>query len=281
MKKQIILLIGLTFMVYSTIYSQKYLVPLQKQDTLEVSDIKTTHLIFDQKIKYLDVGSPYFVADTTQQMVKLKHIGQELVDVRSQVSNLTVITEDGGYYSIVLGFNRFLNNLTYRVKRTAEFADAVKTKAQKEKEESAIFESICKQLDRHSNNKIRIKNGRSGDIRIRVTGIFYIKEKIGLRLELQNESTIDFDIDHILFRTKLRKRLSKDYLYQERVIQPINICTEDFEIIGNGRKNITLLFDKFMLNEKEKLSVDIFETNGGRSATLYIPRDQLLKPKVI
>lgn len=281
MKKQITLILGLLLITYHTAHSQKHLVPLQKQDTLEVSDIKTTHLIFDQKIKYLDVGSPYFVADTTQQMVKLKHIGEELVDVRSQVSNLTVITEDGGYYSIVLAFKRFLDNLTYKVKRTAEFADAVKSTAQKKKEELAILASLCKQVDRHSNNKLRLKNGKSGDIRIRVSGIFYIKEKIAIRLELKNESTIDFDIDHILFRTKLHKRFTKDYLYQERVINPINICTTDFEIIGQGQKNVTLLFDKFMLNEKEKLAVDIFETNGGRSATIHIPREELLKPKVI
>ncbi|WP_299603954.1 DUF4138 domain-containing protein [uncultured Aquimarina sp.] len=281
MKKQITFIVGLTLLTCNTIYCQKNLVPLYEQDTLEVSDIKTTHLLFDQKIKYLDVGSPYFVADTTQQMIRLKHIGEELVDVKSQISNLTVITEDGGYYSIVLGFNRFSNNLTYKVKRTKAYVDVVKKEANKDKEESAVFESICKQLDRHSNNKLRIKNGKSGDIRIRVTGIFYIKEKIGLRLELKNESPIDFDIDNFLFRTKLRKRFTKDYLYQERVIQPINICTDDFEIIGEGQKKVTLLFDKFMLNEKEKLSVDIFEENGGRSATLNISREELLKPKVI
>lgn len=281
MKKQIILIIGLVFAMQYNAISQKHLLPLQKQDTLQVSDIKTTHLLFDQKIKYLDVGSPYFVADTTQQMVRLKHIGEELIDVRSQVSNLTVITEDGGYYSLVLAYKRFLDNLTYKVKRTVEFADAVKNKAQAEKEKSAVFESLCQQLDRHSNNKIHIKNEKSGDIRVRVTGIFYIKEKIGLRLELKNESAIDFDIDHLLFRTKLHKKFAKDYLYQERVIHPINTCTDDFEIIGHGEKNITLLFDKFMLNKKEKLAIDIFEMNGGRSASIDIPREELLKPKVI
>ncbi|OEK07356.1 hypothetical protein A8C32_18135 [Flavivirga aquatica] len=281
MKKQIILSIALAFIINKKAISQKHLIPLEKQDTLQVSDIKTTHLLFDQRIKYLDVGSPYFVADTTQQMVKLKHIGEELVDVRSQVSNLTVITEDGGYYSLVLSYKRFLDNLTYKVKRTVEFADAVKNEVEKEEEKSAELLSLCEKLDKNFNNKIHIKNGKSGDIRIRVTGIFYIKEKIGLRLELKNESAIDFDIDNILFRTKLNKRLSKDYLYQERVIHPIHTCTEDFEIIGNGQKNVTLLFDKFMLNEKEKLSIDIFETNGGRSASINIAREDLLKPKVI
>ena len=279
MKKQIILTIGLIMLV-AIGYSQKRLIPVKKTDTLEISDIKTTHLLFDQKIKYLDVGSPYFVADTTKQMIRLKHIGEELIDVRSQFSNLTVITEDGGYYSMVLAYKRFQNNLTYKVRRTDEFADAIKSDAQAKKDENSELESLCNTVDRHYNNKIHIKNN-SGDINIRVTGIFYTDQKIGLRLELENQSTIDFDIDNILFRTKLKKRFAKDYLYQERVIHPINMCTDNLEIAGNGQQTITLLFDKFMLNEKEKLSVDVFEMNGGRSATIDIPRDELLKPKVI
>ncbi|WP_152537404.1 DUF4138 domain-containing protein [Aquimarina pacifica] len=281
MKKQLILLITLVVGLNSSMNSQNHLVALKKLDTIQVSDIKTTHLLFNQQIEYLDVGSPFFAADTTKQMVKLKHIGQELIDARTQLSNLTVITKDGGYYSFILAYKRVLQNLTYKVKRTEEFADAVQDEAQKEEEESKALEELCGQLDRNYNNKIHLKNDKSGDIRVRVTGIFYIKEKIGLRLELKNESTIDFDIDHILFRTKLKKRFAKDYLYQERVIHPAGICSDNFEIAGNGDQNITLIFDKFMLNEKEKLSIDIFETNGGRSATIVIPREELLNPKVI
>ncbi len=281
MKKQhfflIVLIIGITNMTFG----QDHLIPLKKLDTIEVSDIKTTHLLFDQQIEYLDVGSPFFVADTTKQMVKLKHTGQDLVDVRTQLSNLTVITKDGGYYSLILAYSRFLKNLTYKVKRTEEFADAVKDEAQKEEEASEVLEALCNTVDRNFNNKVNIKNGRSGDIRVRVSGIFYVEEKIGIRLELKNESTIDFDIDHILFRTKLTKRFAKDYLYQERVIHPMGICSDNFEIIGHGQQSITLLFNKFMLNEKEKLSIDIFETNGGRSATIDVPREELLHPKVI
>ena len=281
MKKQLFLLLIVFFGISNTINSQNHLVPLKQLDTIKVSDIKTTHLIFDQQIEYLDVGSPFFVADTTKQMVKLKHIGQELVDGRTQLSNLTVITKDGGYYSFILGYQRLLQHLTYKIKRTEEFADAVQDKIQKEEDAAKALEALCNKLDKNFNNKIHLKNGKSGDIRVRVTGIFYVNEKIGLRIELKNESTIDFDIDHILFRTKLKKRFAKDYLYQERVIHPSGICSDNFEIAGQGQQNITLIFDKFMLNKKEKLSIDIFETNGGRSATMIIPREELLNPKVL
>ncbi|WP_378188155.1 DUF4138 domain-containing protein [Aquimarina sp. W85] len=264
----------------SSLYGQKHLIPLQKQDTLLVSDIKTTHLLFAKSIKYLDIGSPYFVADTIQQLLRLKHIGEELTDVRSKLSNLTVITDDGGYYSIVLGFNRFAEQVSYQVNPSEQIVEVFTRNQEFVEKKSNALESICEQLDKQDFNT-RIKGGKAGDLKVAVSGIFYINEKIGIRLEFKNESTLDFDIDDILFRTKLRKRPAKDYLYQERVIPALFTCTDDREVIGHGQQTFTILFDKFMLNEKEKLAIDIFEKNGGRSVSLDIPRKKLLQPKII
>lgn len=280
MKHYITLWLGMV-LGFCPLYSQSDLVPLRKQDTLLVSDIKTTHLLFEDGIKYVDIGSPYFVADTLEQMVRLKHIGEELTDIRSQLSNLTVITNDGGYYSIVLGFDRFATVVTYKVKKSNPIVQSVVKEKKAEENKTAVFDSLCVRLTTQKDNN-RIKDdSRLGDLDVKVSGIFYIDEKIGIRITLENKSTIDFDISHILFRTKLHKRFAKDYLYQERVIIPLYTCTQDMEIDGEGQKTVTMLFDKFMLNEKERLAVDIFEEKGGRSVTVEIPRTRLLKPKVI
>lgn len=279
MKYCITVLLGIVLGFYPS-YSQSDLIPLRKQDTLLVSDIKTTHLLFENDINYVDIGSPYFVADTLEQMIRLKHIGEELADTRSQVSNLTVITKDGSYYSIVLGFDRFAEIVTYRVKKADHIVEAIVKEKEKEESKNAILNSLCDRLKRVKPNK-RIRGDRLGDLEVKVSGIFYVDEKIGIRIALQNKSTIDFDIAHILFRSKLRKRFSKDYLYQERVIPPIYTCASSMEVAGKGRRIVTLLFDKFMLNEKEHLALDIFEENGGRSVTVDIERIKLLKPKVL
>ncbi|MCK8521186.1 DUF4138 domain-containing protein [Aquimarina sp. D1M17] len=279
--KRIFLILLMIVANHCLIHSQDNLVPINKQDTLLVSDVKTTHLLFDKKIKYVDIGSPYFVADTLPQMIRLKHIGEELIDSRSQLSNLTVITDDGGYYSIALGYDRFAQSVTYKVKASDHLVTVFKKEEQEEKEKVDQFEGLCNQLARHSRNILNLKDGKKGDLRIEVAGIYYVEEKIAVRIALKNESTLDFDIDNILFRTKLRKRMSKDYLYQERVISPIYTCTDNFEIIGHGEQSVTLLFNKFMLNENEKLAIDIFEENGGRSVSIDIPRERLLRPKII
>ncbi|UOB18425.1 DUF4138 domain-containing protein [Abyssalbus ytuae] len=279
MNYKITILLSFLLSCYTT-NSQTNLAPLHNQDTLYVSDIKTTHLLFEENIKYVDIGSPYFVADTLQQMIRLKHVGEELEDVKSQLSNLTVITKKGRFYSIYLGYDRFATPVSYEVKKSPQIVPAFKEQEEKEIKKEENMAALCSLIAKFQSN-VHIANRWGEDLEIDATGIFYVDEKIGIRIHLKNYSNIDFDIDHILFRTKLHKRFSADYLYQERVIEPINICTDTFEIAGDGSLTIIFLFDKFMLNKKEKLYVDIFEKNGGRSATLCISRRRLLQPKVI
>ncbi|MBQ4820592.1 DUF4138 domain-containing protein [Aquimarina sp. MMG016] len=278
--KKSIYIIALLLISNYTLQSQTNLTPITYIDTLQVSDIKTTHLLFDDNIKYLDLGSPYFVADTLQQMVKLKHIGEELIDPKSQLSNLTVITDKGNYYSITLRYERYANLVTYVVKESDQIVPSYREEIETVEKKTGYLQLLCSKME-HINSNVLIKNKKGQDLNILVNGIFYNQDKIGIRIKLQNTSTIDFDIDQILFRTKLDKRISADYLYQERVINPIHTCNTDLEITGEGNITVVLLFDKFMLNKKEKLSIDVFEKNGGRSAIINIPRKTLLKPRII
>jgi hypothetical protein len=279
MKKKIILTMAFIFCAFHA-PAQSLLTPMTQVDTLLVSDIKTTHLVFDQGIKYVDIGSPYFVADTLEQLIRVKHIGQQLDDAKSSISNLTVITGDGGYYSMLLAYDRSAPLMSYKMKKSGEYVPFFRERTEDEEENLHHYEDLCAQIA-YSRSRILLRNKKYEDLKIFVTGLFYIDEKIGIRMELKNESSIDFDIDHILLRTKLKKRFSPDYLYQERLVPPAYSCEENVEIIGNGTAVITLIFDKFMPNKKENLYIDIFEQNGGRSATVMIPRRKLIQPKIL
>ena len=279
MKNTIIYTICFLFISHS-ISSQTNLIPLTNSDTLYVSDIKTTHLLFNESIQYVDVGSPFFVADTLQNMVRLKHIGEELTDIKSLQSNLTIITDKGSYYSIFLGFNRYTENLNFEVNKSKQIIPSFKKQKDTQIEKAQELSSICSTIDELDSNLKIYNNTIKDDLDVKIVGFFYIEDKIAIKMELTNDSGIDFDIDQIIFRTKLDKKFSADYIYQERIITPINICNTNFEIVGNTHNNFTFLFNKFMLNKNEQLYVDVFEQNGGRSATVCIPRKKLLKLKI-
>ena len=122
---------------------------------------------------------------------------------------------------------------------------------------------------------------KKDDFDIGVTGIFYEKDFIALRLVLKNTSAIDIDIDHVLMRLKLKARVSPDYIYQERIIKPLHILNEITRLKGNSTQTTTLIFDKFTPNKNEVLTIDVLEKNGGRSARIKIPRKKLINPKAL
>lgn len=61
---------------------------------VQISENKTTHLIFEQDIKYIDVGdNNNFIADYTNNMLRIR--GKK----NAPSTNLTVVTDDLNYYS--------------------------------------------------------------------------------------------------------------------------------------------------------------------------------------
>ena len=261
--------------------SQKTIKPVKQQEALLVSDIMTTHLIFKEKLKYLDIGSPFFIADTMQSIVKIKHTGQALdISDKSKKSNLTIITESGTFYSIPLYYSPNVEFTTFNIEQIANKISAPEKKEDKlNREEIYKIGRLCDEFD-YAQSNIRLTNERDL-MKISVSGLFYKDDYIGIRMVLRNNGTIDFDIDKILLRFKLNKRISPDFIYQERILTPMNICNET-PVIRNGKsEKIVMIFEKFTPNNNERLFIDVFEKNGGRSTTIAIPRKKLLTPKTI
>ncbi|MDH7445849.1 DUF4138 domain-containing protein [Aquimarina sp. 2201CG14-23] len=253
---------------------------LKNQDNLYVSDVNTTHLIFNENIKYIDIGSPYFIADTIQPIVKLKHIGEGLdLGEISTRSNLTVITNGGTFYSIPLRYMRDTNIHSYRIGDSKENINSIKSSYTQKQEKTNKIDKLCADFNSAKSNIILTKE--RDNLRLKISGIFYQEDHIAIRLDIKNEATIDFDVDNILIRLKLNKKITSDYIYQERIISPIKICDKNYLIKGGDVERMTLIFDKFTPNDNEKLFIDVFEKNGGRSSTIAIPRKKLLTPKVV
>ncbi|SIR72315.1 DUF4138 domain-containing protein [Chryseobacterium sp. RU33C] len=286
MKKHIVLFI-LFFICSQGSFAQEILEPLSQRQAIDVSDVKTTHIIFDEKIKYVDVGSTYFVADTIGNILKLKHTGEELEDLKSQQANLTVINGKGSYYSIDMRYNRNPDITTYKAIETITkidyFAKENINKIEREEKAEQDLQELC-MLSESASSTVNIKDNNDG-LNLTLNGIYYrnFQNKIVLRVEIYNTSKITLDIDQVLFRSKLKNNnaAKKDYVYQERILTPVKSCGEQRNIRLGETRVLTFIFDKFTLNEDEILSLEVGEYAGGRSVNIRIPRKKLLFPEYI
>lgn len=279
MKIKPYVIVLLVFFIGQQISAQDSMKKIEPSKILFVSDIKTTHLIFDEPITYVDLGSPYFIADTVQTLVKLRHVGEDVNEPISLETNLTVITKDGAFHSIPLKYKRGSKDLTYRISSSVEYVEKPRLVLEEEEQKKIDVQKLADQIKFAEPNVYLIN--KKDDFDIGVTGIFYEKDFIALRLVLKNTSAIDIDIDHVLMRLKLKGRVSPDYIYQERIIKPLHILNQITRLEGNTTKTTTLIFDKFTPNKNEVLTIDVLEKNGGRSAKIKVPRKKLINPKAL
>lgn len=279
MKNSASILITYVLLSSLTGLAQQKLKPIKSFESIFVSDIMTTHLIFNEKITYVDIGSPYFIADTVQSMIKLRHIGEDVKKPIAFKTNITAMTEDGAYYSFPLIYDREASVLNYKVDQVSTYVQKPRRKIESEAVKEQKIHFFANKLRGAPSNFTSF--AKREDFTIGVSGIYYEEDFIGLRFIVENTSSIDLDIDHILIRLKLKKRISPDYIYQERIIKPIVIVDERKKIKGYTTAEMILIFNRFTPNRHEKLTIDVLEKGGGRSATMAIPRKKIINPKTL
>jgi hypothetical protein len=244
---------------------------------VSISDVQTTHLIFDEPISYLDIGSPYFIADTVNQMVKVRHTGKLDDNDRSRYCNITVITAKGALYSIPLSYFEKPNILIYKYGKqssTCEYKEFGAVQAAKSSKEKVS--EICRQAQ--SARPGTSSKTRADKLVLAVEGIYYREPNIVLKISVENKSIIDFEIDQVLFRLKRNRPPRKLHTYQEKLLEPVDVCNVPPKIRGMSKETFVFVFDRFTPGRKEKLSINFAEKEGGRSIFHSVSRKKLLDP---
>lgn len=212
---------------------------------LEVTFSKTVHVIFPSAIRYVDLGSADLLAakaDGTDNVLRVKAALRDF----SGESNLSVITEDGAYYSF---------NVKYAdepVKLAVEMTDflhdgeavnrpnnALAVYMQELGQESPLLVKLIMQSI-HKNNDREIKHIGSKRFGIQHTlkGIYTHNGLLYFHLQLKNSSNVPFNVDFITFKI-VDKKVAKRTAIQEQVIWPLR-AYNNLMLIGGRHQRFTL-----------------------------------------
>lgn len=239
-------------------------------DEIEVSNKITTHLIFESKITYVDIGSQMFSVKIIDNILKVKCININDWDIQDK-TNLSIITEDGQYFSIWVRFKSSPEIKTYLYTKEnsyqLDYFNSIKRKQ--------ILDEDCKRFV--SKNQNARKSYKRNKMNYKVNGVFYHKDKILIRLKIQNSSKINFTTDSIRFLLTTKKRFNFFKLFKKA--EAIQYVEMKAQFVCNNTKNIhaestsTLLFgfDRFFFNQNELLEIRIAENNaGGRRGKIIL-----------
>ncbi len=236
---------------------------------------KTTTLIFPYSIRSVDRGSRDVLAQKAQGVENILFVKADK-EAFTQ-TNLSIITADGRFYSFLLDYipNPPILNLSFKKDSLLNETAPSQLTGTNEASMQMLSKSITK-------DKRRLHDFKTSRYRIqfRLSGIYIRNDILYFKLELQNRSNINYNIDNLRFFVKDEVK-SKRTASQELEIQPVYIYGDASVVKEQSKTVLVYALPKFTIPDRKFLSIQLTEKNGGRHLHLNMLNRLIVNAKSI
>ena len=254
---------------------------------LEVTFNKTTHVIFPAAIRYVDLGSADLLAakaDGTDNVLRVKAALRDF----SRESNLSVITEDGAYYTFNAKYADEPQKLSVEMTDFLHDGEAVNRPNNaleiymKElgSESPMLVRLIMKSIYKNDRREIKHIGCKRFGIQYLLKGIYSHNGLLYFHLQLKNSTNVPFDVDHLTFKI-VDKKVAKRTAIQEQVIWPLRAHNNVQVIPGKSSERMVFTLPKFTIPDDKHLVVELYEKEGGRHQDFTVENADLVRARVI
>ena len=254
---------------------------------LEVTFDKTCHVIFPAAIAYVDLGSANIIAgkaDGAENVIRVKAAKRGF----KGETNMSVITEDGAYYSFNVKYAREPRILNVEMTDFIHDGEAVNRPNNsmniylKElgSESPILVRLVMKSIWKENKRRVKHIGSKSFGIQFLLKGIYTHNGLLYFHTEIKNSSNVPFDVDYITWKI-VDKKVAKRTAIQEQVIQPLRTQNFVLNVAGNSNERTVWTMDKFTLPDDKCLVVELAEKNGGRHQSFTIENTDLVRARVI
>ena len=260
--------------------------------TIEVGFTKTVHILFPASVTYIDIGSMAIIAgkaDGAENVVRVKAAVRDF----AEETNLTVITEDGGFYTFDARYAE--NPATSTIEIAAAESPATQPASAAEparadegrvllrevgRERPATVKRVLSDIYRQNRADVKGIHTRKYGVELEVRGIYVHNDVIYLHVQIANNTNISFEVDYRRFVVADRKA-AKRTAQQQRIIEPLRVCNDPLIVRGHQRQRIVFALPKLTLEEDKILLLEIAEKDGARHQCLEISGKELLGAKAL
>lgn len=260
--------------------------------TIEVGFTKTVHILFPASVTYIDIGSMAIIAgkaDGAENVVRVKAAVRDF----AEETNLTVITEDGGFYTFDARYAE--NPTTSTIEIAAAESPAAQPASTAEparadegrvllrevgRERPATIKRVLSDIYRQNRADVKGIHTRKYGVEVEVRGIYIHNDVIYLHVQIANNTNISFEVDYRRFVVADRKA-AKRTAQQQRIIEPLRVCNDPSIVRGHQRQRIVFALPKLTLEEDKILLLEITEKDGARHQCLEISSKELLGAKAL
>ena len=260
--------------------------------TIEVGFTKTVHILFPAPVTYIDIGSMAIIAgkaDGAENVVRVKAAVRDF----AEETNLTVITEDGGFYTFDARYAENPSTSTIEI-AAAESPEAQPASAsvparadegrvllrEVGRERPATVKRVLSDIYRQNRADVKGIHTRKYGVEVEVRGIYVHNDVIYLHVQIANNTNITFEVDYRRFVVADRKAARRT-AQQQRIIEPLRVCNDPSIVRGHQRQRIVFALPKLTLEEDKILLLEIAEKDGARHQYLEISSKELLGAKAL
>ena len=259
---------------------------------IEAGFSKTVHILFPSPVTYIDIGSMDIIAgkaDGAENVVRVKAAVRNF----TTETNLTVITEDGGFFSFDVHYAE--NPAVSTIDISALKQPAVESGSSQPEPASAEGRVLLQEVGRekpatvkrvlgdiYRQNRMDVKGicTKKYGIGVEVLGIYVHNDVIYIHTMISNETNISFEVDARQFIVADRK-LAKRTAQQQTPLEILRVCNDPTVVRGHQRQRTVFALQKFTIPDDKVLLLEIIERNGARHQTVEIPAKELLDAKLL
>ena len=254
---------------------------------LEVCYEKTTHIIFPAEITYVDLGNENLVAglaDGAKNVLRVKSAFKSF----KQETNLSVITEDGSYYSFNVKFAK--EPLLLNIEMTDFLHDGESVNRPNNAQEiylerlgsesPMLVKLIMKSIHKQNKREIKHIGSKRFGVQFLLKSIYANNGLLYFHTELKNTSYIPFDVDFVSFKI-VDKKVIKRTAMQEQVLEPLRAQNYVVVVPAKSSERTVFALEKFTIPDDKQLVIEVAEKDGGRHQSFVVENEDIVRANVI
>lgn len=250
---------------------------------LEVSTIKTVHILFPSPVVYVDLGTPDIAADVpadAQNIVRVKAVKEYFNDE----TNLSVVCEDGSFYNFNVRYNHQPTKLNIEM-QSYSTSETNSTSPQNNigvltndlyGESPREVDAAMKHIMSRNRTFFRHIGVQKYGIQFQLKSLYYHGGIYYFHVYIKNGSKVGYMMDFVDFKVVDRK-LARRSAMQVQTITPVRTHNLVQHIKGSANANIIFAVPVFSMPDGKVLEISLYEKNGGRTLSMTVDGDDLLK----
>lgn len=249
---------------------------------LEVTYDKTTHLIFPTAIRYVDLGSEHLIAEKAKEAENVLRVKATTPDF-TEKTNLSVITEDGGFFSFEVCYDPAPKKLTLDFARDMPQGNSVKSDilfSDTGWESPAVAQMIMTAIYNQKQHFIKHIGSQNAKIQWLLKGLYIHNGKLYLDIWLKNRSYLSFEVDFISFKV-VDKKTTKQSLVQEISVEPLRVYEPLSVVKPKKDAHSVYMLEGVSLSDDKVLRIEIFEKNGSRYQSFLLTNEDIANARPI